>query len=124
MRLVKLLEVTPPVLLDPEQIQKVVVNLLLNAKDATGGDGEIRVRTGRDGDWGVIEVADTGVGMTPEFLRDSLFRPFQTTKNHGLGIGMFHSKMIVEAHRGRIEVDSTPGRGTVFRVLLPIAPTV
>jgi signal transduction histidine kinase len=123
-RLVKLLEPTPPVLLDPEQIQKVVVNLLLNAKDASGGDGEIRVRTGRDGDWGVIEVADTGVGMTAEFLRDSLFRPFQTTKHHGLGIGMFHSKMIVEAHRGRIEVDSTPGRGTVFRVLLPIAPTV
>jgi signal transduction histidine kinase len=51
----------------------------------------------------------------------SLFKPFRTTKDHGLGIGLFHSKAIVEAHRGRIEVESEEGKGTTFRVLLPVA---
>ena len=64
-------------------------------------------------------VADNGCGMAPEFLRGSLFRPFQTTKKEGFGIGMFQSKMIVEAHGGRVEVESQLNRGTTFRVLLP-----
>jgi signal transduction histidine kinase len=59
--------------------------------------------------------------MSADFLRDSLFRPFQTTKKKGLGIGMFQSKMIVEAHRGNIEVESVPGKGTKFGVFLPLA---
>jgi hypothetical protein len=58
--------------------------------------------------------------MTPEFMSRALFRPFQTTKKKGLGIGMFQSKMIVEAHGGRIEVESELRKGTSFRVLLPI----
>jgi signal transduction histidine kinase len=58
--------------------------------------------------------------MSPAFLRASLFRPFQTTKKKGLGIGMFQSKMIVEAHRGKIRVESEPGAGTTFRVMLPL----
>jgi signal transduction histidine kinase len=58
--------------------------------------------------------------MSPAFLRSSLFRPFQTTKKKGLGIGMFQSKMIVEAHRGRILVESEPAVGTTFRVMLPL----
>jgi signal transduction histidine kinase len=53
-------------------------------------------------------------------VQNNLFRPFQTTKKTGIGIGMFHCKMIVEAHHGRIEVESQPGQGTSFRVLLPI----
>jgi signal transduction histidine kinase len=62
--------------------------------------------------------------MTEEFLTRSLFRPFQTTKKNGLGIGMFQSKMIVEAHGGRIAVESIPGQGTTFRVFLPLSPCV
>jgi signal transduction histidine kinase len=58
--------------------------------------------------------------MSPAFLRSSLFRPFQTTKKKGLGIGMFQSKMIVEAHRGRILAESEPAVGTTFRVMLPL----
>jgi signal transduction histidine kinase len=58
--------------------------------------------------------------MSSEFLARSLFRPFQTTKKNGIGIGMFHCKTIVEAHKGRMEVDSEVGKGTIFRVLLPL----
>jgi signal transduction histidine kinase len=59
--------------------------------------------------------------MTPEFVQHSLFRPFQSTKPKGIGVGMFQCKSIVEAHHGRIEVDSEFGKGTVFRVMLPVA---
>jgi signal transduction histidine kinase len=58
--------------------------------------------------------------MSPEFLSRSLFRPFQTTKKNGIGIGMFHCKTIVEAHQGRIEAESQVGKGTTFRVLFPM----
>jgi signal transduction histidine kinase len=58
--------------------------------------------------------------MSAGFLKDSLFRPFQTTKKKGLGIGMFQSKMIVEAHRGSIQVKSELGVGTTFRIMLPL----
>ena len=82
--------------------------------------GEIRVETSQNNGWAVLAVADNGCGMTPEFLSRALFRPFQTTKKKGLGIGMFQSKMIVEAHGGRIEVESEVRKGTTFRVLLPM----
>lgn len=110
----------PPVSLDREQLLKVLTNLLLNAREATTGPGTVSVSTALDGAWVVVSVTDQGCGMTSEFLRDSLFRPFQTTKKSGLGIGMFQSKMIVEAHHGRIAVASQPGKGTTFRVLLPV----
>jgi len=57
--------------------------------------------------------------MPDEFIRKSLFQPFKTTKKKGLGIGLYHSKAIVEAHGGRVEVESEPGKGSTFRVLLP-----
>jgi len=118
--LVEALDPLPKLRLDPVQLQKVLTNLLLNARDAVGAQGEVRVVTSRQPGWAVVAVSDTGCGMTPEFLSRSLFKPFQTTKKNGLGIGMFHSKMIVEAHRGKIEVASAPGQGTTFRVLLPL----
>ncbi|PYQ17317.1 MAG: PEP-CTERM system histidine kinase PrsK [Acidobacteria bacterium] len=112
---------TRPVAMDPEQIQKVVLNLVLNANDAVRDGGHIRVETGETDRWVYFSVSDDGCGMSRAFMARSLFKPFQTTKDHGLGIGLFHSKSIVEAHRGRIEVDSEPGKGTTFRVLLPVA---
>ena len=118
--LVETLNPVPTLRLDPTQVQKVLTNLLLNARDAIAGQGEVRVTTGRQPGWAVVTVSDTGCGMTPEFMSRSLFKPFQTTKRNGLGIGMFHSKMIVEAHRGKIEVESAPGQGSTFRVLLPL----
>jgi signal transduction histidine kinase len=118
--LVKNLRPCPRLLLDQEQIVKVVTNLVINATEAVSDGGEIRVETQQNNGWAVLTVADNGCGMTPEFLNRALFRPFQTTKKKGFGIGMFQSKMIVEAHGGRIEVESELRKGTIFRVLLPI----
>jgi putative PEP-CTERM system histidine kinase len=118
--LVKDLHPLPKIVVDREQLQNVVTNLLLNAREAVGSDGQIRVETNRCEGRAVLSVADNGCGMTQDFLRDSLFRPFQTTKKKGLGIGMFQSKMIVEAHQGNIQVESEPGKGTKFGVFLPL----
>jgi putative PEP-CTERM system histidine kinase len=109
----------PKVRLDPAQIQNVVVNLVLNAKDAINGCGRIRVETAQHNGWVVLTVTDSGCGMNPDFMQRSLFRPFQTTKKQGIGIGMFQCKMIVEAHHGKIEVQSELNKGTTFRILLP-----
>jgi putative PEP-CTERM system histidine kinase len=110
----------PKFLFDSEQIHKVVTNLVLNAAEAVPPNGHIRVETSQAKGWVVLTVADDGCGMAPEFISGSLFRPFQTTKKDGFGIGMFQSKMIVEAHGGRIEVESQLNKGTTFRVLLPV----
>jgi len=117
--LVRDLHPIPDLNFDPEQLQKVLVNLILNASEATGPQGEICVVTEQKSDWAVVAVKDNGAGMSREFIERSLFQPFQTTKSQGLGIGLFHSKKIVEAHHGRIEVESELGKGSVFRVFLP-----
>jgi putative PEP-CTERM system histidine kinase len=115
------LRALPELLLDPDQMLKVVTNLVLNATEALAGNGQIEISTAHEQRWVCLTVSDTGCGMTPEFVARSLFRPFQTTKKGGLGIGMFQSKMIVEAHGGRIAVESEPGKGTTFRIYLPVA---
>src|SRR5690606_36174380 len=108
----------PRIPLDREQLHKVITNLLLNATEAVSRDGRVRVATGQENGCVVLTVEDNGCGMSREFMNESLFRPFQTTKKSGLGIGMFQSKMIVEAHGGRIAVTSEPGKGTRFQVFL------
>jgi len=110
----------PKLLLDQEQIVKVVTNLVLNATEAVAGDGQVIIATSQHSGWAILAVTDNGCGMSAEFLNHALFRPFQTTKENGLGIGMFQSKMIVEAHGGRIAVESEPGKGTTFQVFLPV----
>jgi putative PEP-CTERM system histidine kinase len=118
--LVKNLHPLPKILLDQEQMAKVLTNLLFNAREAISATGEIHIETSQNNGWAVLAVSDNGCGMSPEFLNSSLFRPFQTTKKNGLGIGLFQSKMIVEAHQGRIQVESRPHQGTTFRVILPV----
>ena len=105
--------------IDGEQIQKVVGNLLLNANEAVAAGGEITVSTSMSDGWAQLTVRDTGCGMSREFIETRLFKPFQTTKPKGMGIGLFHCKTIVEAHGGRIEVESEEGKGSTFRVFLP-----
>jgi putative PEP-CTERM system histidine kinase len=111
----------PKFLMDSEQIQKVLTNLILNANEAIRNGGEIRVATEQKDRWIILSVSDNGCGISKEFVENSLFHPFKTTKKQGMGIGLFHSKMIVEAHHGRIEVESEEGKGTTFRVFLPLA---
>lgn len=118
--LVKELLALPRISLDPEQMLKVVTNLVLNAREAVLPAGEIRIATAQSHGWVILTVSDNGSGMAPEFISRLLFRPFQTTKKNGLGIGLFQSKIIVEAHKGRVEVASQPGKGTTFRVFLPL----
>ena len=105
---------------DGAQIQKVLVNLLTNSIESFDGQGRVRLETSSSGGRVILSVSDNGSGIEKEFLESSLFRPFQTTKKKGIGIGMFLSKRIVEAHGGNIEVESKPGRGTTFRILLPV----
>ena len=109
------------VLIDAEEMQKVVLNLLLNANDAVNGAGEIQVGSGQQEDWVSLWVQDNGCGMSREFIKGVLFHPFQSTKKNGLGIGLYQSKKIVEAHHGKIKVESEEGNGTKFEILLPAA---
>lgn len=113
----------PKVLVDREQFQSVVTNLVLNACEAACASSECRVsvETAQSDDRVILSVEDDGCGMSPEFLENALFRPFQSTKKQGLGIGMFQSKAIVEAHGGRIRVVSELGKGTTFKVSIPFA---
>jgi len=114
------LDTVPPLFLDHEQIHKVLENLLMNAYDALGENGHITVTTRVHDTWAEISVHDNGYGMSKEFMEKNLFRPFQTTKKQGMGIGLYHCKTIIEAHGGRIEVESEERKGTSFRILLPV----
>ncbi len=110
----------PRVRVDLEQMRKVVHNLFLNACEAANGNGHIKVSTNISGDQVIFSVNDNGPGMTREFMENSLFQPFKSTKGSGLGIGLYQCKSIVEAHHGRIEVESEQGKGTTFLVYLPV----
>jgi len=115
------LDPTPDVAMDPEQLRTVVVNLVLNAVDAVAGEGRIVVTTCTEDNRAVLSVTDTGRGMSADFLRDRLFRPFQTTKPSGLGIGLFQCRHIVQALGGTLTADSQEGVGTRMTVRLPAA---
>lgn len=116
---------TGEVVVDRAQMARVLVNLLTNAREAMTGPGEIALVAGVKpgvGDRAMLElsVRDEGRGMTDEFLRSRLFRPFSTTKPNGLGIGLAQCRTIVEAHGGRILVHSRPGAGTTITLRIPV----
>jgi signal transduction histidine kinase len=104
----------------PSQLNQVFMNLLVNAAHAIEGQGTITVRSGADAASLWVEVSDTGSGIAPDNLK-RIFEPFFTTKpvGKGTGLGLSLSYSIVQKHGGRIEVESEPGRGTTFRVILP-----
>lgn len=106
---------------DFKKLKSVFLNLLINASEAMDGDGKIDLKGQSSDGYAVFEVRDTGNGMSESFIRDGLFRPFKTTKKGGLGIGMFQSKMVVEAHGGSIGVQSQEGEGSVFTVRIPLS---
>ena len=104
---------------DRQEIQKVLLNLILNAVEATDGKGPVSVEVGSK-ELPYVKVIDAGCGISEEFMHTRMFTPFQTTKKSGLGIGLYQCKQIVENHHGRIEVISTLGKGTAFTVWLPL----
>lgn len=105
---------------DPDEFAMVMVHLIRNAQDATPDDGTVTVRAEVAGNEMIIDVADTGAGMTPEFVRDELFRPFTSTKSSkGMGIGAHQAREFAHRLGGRVSVVSEPGAGTRFRLTLP-----
>jgi len=124
------LTIVPPpgravrVVCDPHGLRQVLMNLVLNAQQAMGDGGSITIRVREDGEngAGIIEVSDTGPGI-PEAMRDKLFKPFQTSKAEGHGIGLALVKRFVDNFGGSVEVESEAGRGTTFRLRLPMADT-
>jgi signal transduction histidine kinase len=110
----------PPVVAHPEAIQQVLANLVANAGDAMPGGGRLRVATRADGDAVEVVVEDTGSGISETDL-PHIFEAFYTTKPGvtGIGLGLFVSEGIVRGHRGRIDVESTPGQGSRFVIRLP-----
>jgi len=115
-RLTPQLPITP---IDPTQIQQVLVNLIKNAMQAMTKGGTLTLQTGEGADGVWISVADTGGGIPQERI-NRIFEPFYTTKEKGTGLGLMIVQRIVRAHAGRIELESQAGRGTTFRIWLPM----
>ncbi len=105
---------------DREQLGRAIGHLLQNALEATPDGGRVSLRAYADAGQAVIEVADTGSGMDEEFIRTRLFQPFDSTKGAGMGIGAYECRETVRALGGQLAVESTPGRGTRFRISLPL----
>ena len=120
-RLVKNYGTLPMIECLPSELGQVFMNLLLNAGQAIEGQGTITVSTGHEGDKVWVEVADTGSGI-PESTLQRIFDPFFTTKpvGTGTGLGLSISYGIVAKHDGRITVESRPGEGSRFQVILPV----
>jgi signal transduction histidine kinase len=104
----------------PDRLERVIGHLVQNAIEATGADGTVRVAARVLDDAVVVDVTDTGGGMSASFLQNRLFKPFTSTKEHGMGIGAFESREYVREIGGRLEVTSVEGRGTTFTLHLPI----
>ncbi|MFM5895730.1 MAG: XrtA/PEP-CTERM system histidine kinase PrsK [Novosphingobium sp.] len=104
-------------------LEQVLLHLVQNAIDASGPDATVFVRVAAEQLYGLIEVTDSGSGMSPEFVRSRLFKPFDSTKQGGFGIGAYEARELVRAMRGRLDVESREGLGTRFTVRLPRADT-
>ncbi len=125
----KYLDPVPHALANPNQIQQVLLNLLINARQAMPQGGRVVIKLSHDVESDMVDllVRDNGCGMEPEVLR-RIFDPFFSTKSGpdgsgkgGTGLGLSTCREIIEAHHGRIRVDSTPGKGTAFTLKLPVA---
>jgi signal transduction histidine kinase len=112
----------PPIPLDVELMERVVFNLLLNAVEASPEGGAVTLKTRLVDGAAEIAVIDRGVGIDPAH-RESIFNPFFTTKPDGVGMGLAIVSRIVAEHGGTMSVESEPGQGSVFRVLLPVDPS-
>lgn len=106
---------------DAERLTTVIEHLIRNAQDAAGGAGTVSLKLARTANEAVLTVSDNGQGMDADFMRDRLFRPFDSTKgSKGMGIGAYQAREYVHSLNGHVEVQSSPGRGTAFSITLPL----
>ena len=109
---------------DPEQLATVIAHLIRNAQEATTGDGSVTVSCAEQNSMAQISISDTGCGMSPEFVRERLFRPFDSTKgSESMGIGAYQAREYVRSIGGQMQVSSEVGIGTTFSLTLPPANT-
>jgi len=106
-----------------ERIERVLGHVVQNALDATPVSGEVRIALDKTGSQARVRVRDDGCGMSEEFVQNKLFKPFQTTKETGMGIGAYESYQYLQELGGKIEVESKLGQGTLVTILLPLFHT-
>ena len=113
------------VIVNRERLLQVLEHVIRNAQQATPQDGSVTVSVGQVGQQAFLEVRDTGCGMDQQFIRDRLFRPFDSTKGEqGFGIGAYQAREFARKCGGGVEVESAPGKGTKFIIRLPLAPAL
>ncbi len=103
-----------------ERLERIIGHVVQNAFDATDPTGRVSLRLDQSAGQARIVVTDTGHGMSQEFVRDRLFKPFQTTKQAGMGIGAYESYQYVQELGGKIQVESQQGKGTRVTIMLPL----
>ncbi|ARO86830.1 sensor histidine kinase [Nitrosospira lacus] len=118
--ILEILDSSLAVYANSSRLERVIGHLIQNAIEATPRDGEVRVQLRGEKGLAIVEIKDTGHGMSEDFIREKLFKPFETTKSAGMGIGVFESKEYVSELGGELEVVSSESGGTIFRVILPL----
>ena len=105
---------------EPDRLSAVIGHVVQNAQDATPADGSVEVLLRQSGEQAIVEVRDSGCGMDADFVKTRLFRPFDSTKGlTGMGIGAYECREVISALGGQVVVESRPGHGTLFRIILP-----
>ena len=112
--------VTVSSVVNASAIERVIENLIINAVEAMPEGGKLSITTSQVEGHAIITVKDSGKGMTPEFIKERLFHAFATTKQKGIGLGLYSCRDIIEQHGGTIEVESRQDVGTEFRIVLPV----
>lgn len=117
--LLEIEDASPSVIAHRSRFDRIIGHLIQNAIEATPAGGKVLVHLSQQNGAAVITISDTGCGMSEQFARNRLFKPFESTKSSGMGIGTYEADQYVRELGGRIEVESSEGAGTVFRIVLP-----
>jgi signal transduction histidine kinase len=105
--------------IDPNMLKQVILNLFINAQQAMSGGGELMIRTDKQEKEALIQISDTGSGISPDRL-PHIFDAYYSSRPQGSGLGLPTAKKIIDAHKGSISVNSEPGKGTSFEIRLPL----
>lgn len=119
--IVKSIDAGIEIMIDPDMLERALENIIINATEAMQNGGRLMITVGRKGKRTQIAIEDNGTGMTDEFIRERLFKPFQTTKKHGTGLGLWQVKNIVDQMGGTVDISSCLTEGTCFTISIPEA---